>query len=90
MPSCDKPSSRCVHLLKQKVSFVDAQQLLTEAVKAKNCLTTIGQYTPIRPALLPDAGRGEAHCDDSLDDGFPLWTSTTRNCGTRHGCYHCC
>eukprot|EP00975_Prorocentrum_lima_P025518 5364431-Prorocentrum_lima.AAC.1 len=42
---------------------------------AKNCLTTIGQYTPIQvtlcyqPALLPDAGRGEAQCDDSVDDG---------------------
>eukprot|EP00975_Prorocentrum_lima_P038309 8053664-Prorocentrum_lima.AAC.1 len=53
----------------------DAQQLLTEALTAKNCLTTIGQYTPIQatlgyqPALLPTDGRGEAHCDDSLDDG---------------------
>eukprot|EP00975_Prorocentrum_lima_P019184 4034978-Prorocentrum_lima.AAC.1 len=53
---------------------VDAQQLLTEAVTAKNCLTTVGQYTPFQatlgyqPALLPDAGLGEAHCDDSLDD----------------------
>eukprot|EP00975_Prorocentrum_lima_P057201 11998724-Prorocentrum_lima.AAC.1 len=38
----------------------DPQQLLTEAVIANNCLTTIGQYTPIQailgyqPALLPD------------------------------------
>eukprot|EP00975_Prorocentrum_lima_P062059 12883491-Prorocentrum_lima.AAC.1 len=52
----------------------DAQQLLSEAVTAKDCLTTVGQYTPIQatlgyqPALLPDAGRGEAHCDDSIDD----------------------
>eukprot|EP00975_Prorocentrum_lima_P061405 12872654-Prorocentrum_lima.AAC.1 len=23
-----------------------------------------------QPALLPDAGRGEAHCDDSMDDGI--------------------
>eukprot|EP00975_Prorocentrum_lima_P071608 12938670-Prorocentrum_lima.AAC.1 len=50
---------------------LDPQQLLTEAVMAKNCLTTIGQYTRIQAtlgyqrALLPDPGRGEAHCDDS-------------------------
>eukprot|EP00975_Prorocentrum_lima_P004269 926636-Prorocentrum_lima.AAC.1 len=67
MTSCDKLSSRCVHPRKRKVSTFDAQQLLTEAVIAKDCLTTVGQYTPIQatlgyqPALLPDAGRGEAH-----------------------------
>eukprot|EP00975_Prorocentrum_lima_P036501 7677483-Prorocentrum_lima.AAC.1 len=39
----------------------DAQQLLTEAVTGKNCLTTVGHYTPMQatlgyqPALLPDA-----------------------------------
>eukprot|EP00975_Prorocentrum_lima_P006789 1461426-Prorocentrum_lima.AAC.1 len=55
----------------------DAKQLLTEAATAKNCLTTVGHYTPMQatlgyqPALLPDAGRGEAHCDDSLDGGVP-------------------
>eukprot|EP00975_Prorocentrum_lima_P001464 315521-Prorocentrum_lima.AAC.1 len=27
------------------------QQLLTQAVIAKSCLTTIGQYTPIQAAL---------------------------------------
>eukprot|EP00975_Prorocentrum_lima_P061785 12881928-Prorocentrum_lima.AAC.1 len=52
----------------------DAQGLLTEAVTAKNCLTTVGHYTPMqatlgyRPALLPDAGCGEAHWDDTQDD----------------------
>eukprot|EP00975_Prorocentrum_lima_P062333 12885064-Prorocentrum_lima.AAC.1 len=36
---------------------------------------TVGHYTPMQatmgyqPALLPDAGRGEAHCDDSVDEG---------------------
>eukprot|EP00975_Prorocentrum_lima_P064431 12897523-Prorocentrum_lima.AAC.1 len=40
---------------------VDANQLLTEVVIAKNCLTTVGHYTPIQatlgyqPAVLPDA-----------------------------------
>eukprot|EP00975_Prorocentrum_lima_P064693 12899087-Prorocentrum_lima.AAC.1 len=49
----------------------DPQQLLTEAVIAKTCLTSVGQYTPIqatlgcKPALLPDIGRGDAHCDDT-------------------------
>eukprot|EP00975_Prorocentrum_lima_P011468 2439050-Prorocentrum_lima.AAC.1 len=53
----------------------DAQQLLAEAVTAKNRLTTVGQYTPIQAtlgyqsALLPDAGRGKTHCDGSLDGG---------------------
>eukprot|EP00975_Prorocentrum_lima_P021369 4503646-Prorocentrum_lima.AAC.1 len=52
----------------------DAQQLLTEAATAKNCLTTVGHYTPMQatlgyqPALLPDVGRGDAHCDDLPDD----------------------
>eukprot|EP00975_Prorocentrum_lima_P022695 4777756-Prorocentrum_lima.AAC.1 len=38
----------------------DPQQLLTEAVIAKNCLTIVVQYTPVQaplgyqPALLPD------------------------------------
>eukprot|EP00975_Prorocentrum_lima_P009084 1932899-Prorocentrum_lima.AAC.1 len=50
-------------------SNFDAQQLLTEAFSAKNCLTTAVQYTPYQPALLLGAERGEAHCDDSLDDG---------------------
>eukprot|EP00975_Prorocentrum_lima_P069397 12926156-Prorocentrum_lima.AAC.1 len=46
---------------------VDANQLLTAVVIAKNSLTTVGHYTPMQatmgyqPALLPDAGRGEAH-----------------------------
>eukprot|EP00975_Prorocentrum_lima_P052186 10932180-Prorocentrum_lima.AAC.1 len=37
----------------------------------RDSLTTVGQYTPIQatlgyqPALLPDTGRGEAHCDDT-------------------------
>eukprot|EP00975_Prorocentrum_lima_P030599 6419238-Prorocentrum_lima.AAC.1 len=59
----------------EEVLNSDAQQLLTEAVTAKNCLTTVGHYCPMhatlgyQPALLRDAGRGEAHCDDSLDDG---------------------
>eukprot|EP00975_Prorocentrum_lima_P032189 6760371-Prorocentrum_lima.AAC.1 len=44
----------------------DPQQLLTEVVIAKNCLTTVGRHTPIQalgyqPALLPDLGRGDAH-----------------------------
>eukprot|EP00975_Prorocentrum_lima_P065887 12906088-Prorocentrum_lima.AAC.1 len=53
----------------------DPQQLLTEAVFTKDCLTTAGQYTPTQAtpgyqfALLPDRGRGEAHCDDTVDDG---------------------
>eukprot|EP00975_Prorocentrum_lima_P045990 9618879-Prorocentrum_lima.AAC.1 len=40
----------------------DPQQLLTETGIAKDCLTTVGQYTPMQatlgyqPALLPDAG----------------------------------
>eukprot|EP00975_Prorocentrum_lima_P050661 10608901-Prorocentrum_lima.AAC.1 len=35
----------------------------------------MGQYTPIRatlvqqPALPPDIGLGEAHCDDTVDEG---------------------
>eukprot|EP00975_Prorocentrum_lima_P002501 549212-Prorocentrum_lima.AAC.1 len=52
----------------------DARELLTEAAVAKICLTTGGQYTPIQatlgyqPALLLDAGRGEAHSGESMDD----------------------
>eukprot|EP00975_Prorocentrum_lima_P062901 12888218-Prorocentrum_lima.AAC.1 len=51
----------------------DPQQLLTKAVVANNCLTTLGQHAPIQatlgyqPALLPDLGRGDAHCDGNAD-----------------------
>eukprot|EP00975_Prorocentrum_lima_P023723 4992020-Prorocentrum_lima.AAC.1 len=51
MPLCVKLFSfRRVQLLKRKV--FDPQQLLTDVVIAKNCLTTVGQYTLVQAALV--------------------------------------
>eukprot|EP00975_Prorocentrum_lima_P070351 12931451-Prorocentrum_lima.AAC.1 len=49
---------------------------------AKNCLTTVGQYKATlgyQLALLPDIGRGEAHCDDTADEGVSRYGHRLRD-----------
>ena len=49
--------------------------LLTIAITAKNCLTTVGRYSPMnavlgyQPGILPDLDRGDALQDDSTNNG---------------------
>ena len=57
----------------KKASPYDDDDILAMAVMAKNCMITVGQYSPqtavfgTQPGILPDQDREQSHLEDAED-----------------------